>query len=224
MGWHEGGSGQLHAFLEQEGFTIDYFINDQPIPPQITTPPPPRPARRFSYPSADAFKSIPLVTHKDWISFLLDKGIHNVLLASPDNKRRKEMLEQAATRLCVLTYIHPTATILPEAIIEDGAIILARALIGYRAEIHAGAIVNTGVQVDHNSVVRTCAALLPGAILCGSVEVGPCATIGAGAIVINSIHIGKNSFVGAGALVRKHVPESTMVVGSPAAFHRKIED
>lgn len=214
VGWHEGTAGQLHALLEEEGITITCFINNEDKPVMLVNPPP-RPTR-FSYPTSSSYKEIPLITTKKWVEYLLDQDITNVLVACSDNTQRQRFLSEAQGKLTILGYIHPTAVILPEAIIEEAAIILPRVVIGYRAAIYSGAFISTGAQIDHNSVVRSCASLLPGAIICGSVDIGERTTVGAGATIINSKKLGADSFVGAGALVLHDVMPNICVVGVPA--------
>ena len=46
--------------------------------------------------------------------------------------------------------------------------------------------------------------------------------IGTGAIILPGVMIGKKSVVGAGAVVTKHVADSVMVAGVPAAFIKRI--
>lgn len=215
IGWHEGNAGQMHALLEAEGVPVDCFVNEGDTPPELVNPPP-RPARKFSYPEKDSYKGIPLITSPNWIAVLRERGVGNVMLVNSDTAIKGRLWREARGSMNIVGYIHPTAALLPEAIVHPGAVLLARVVLGYRAEIHDAAFINTGAQIDHNSVVRPCAVVNPGAVLCGSVEVGEGATIGAGATVLTSLRIGANAFVGAGALVRKNVEPGTCVVGVPA--------
>lgn len=49
------------------------------------------------------------------------------------------------------------------------------------------------------------------------------ASIGTGAIIMAGVTIGENALVGAGSVVLKNVSASTIVVGNPAKFLRKIK-
>jgi acetyltransferase-like isoleucine patch superfamily enzyme len=60
----------------------------------------------------------------------------------------------------------------------------------------------------------------PGATLAGNIHVGAGSIVGAGAVVLPNVRIGEGSIVSAGAVVRKHVADSTLVLGNPAVPHR----
>ncbi len=222
VGWHEGGGGQLHALLTESGHIVTCFINDQDKPPHIIKPPV-RPVKNFDYPTKTTFKGLPLITGKNWIKEAQKTGAEHIMVVAPDNAIRQQFLYEGKHSFSLMSYIHPSATILPEAIIEPGAVILAKAFIGYRTKICSGAIINTGVQIDHNSCVHTCANIMPSATICGSVSIGKRSMVGAGATIINSIHIGDDSCIGAGTLIRHDVQPKTVVVGNPAYILRTLE-
>lgn len=221
VGWHEGLAGQLHAMLQQEGYNVDCFVNETMQPLNITRIP--RAARVFSYPEADTFKDLPLITSPQWVDIVQKRGVNCVLLAPPEGRARREAFTAVQGRLSIASYVHPSAELLPESSMGSGCIVFARAVLGYRAALGQAVILNTGAQVDHHSVVGNFATVMPGATLCGNVSIGEGSTVGAGATLIHRVAVGEQSFVGAGALVRHAVPDYTMVVGTPARIHKHLK-
>lgn len=80
--------------------------------------------------------------------------------------------------------VHPTAYVSPEAIIWEGAQVMAMAFVGPGAEIKEGAIVNTRAIVEHDAKIGAGAHIAPGAIVLGGAIVEECTMVGAGAVVI----------------------------------------
>ncbi len=95
---------------------------------------------------------------------------------------------------------HPAAHISPSAKIEEGAIILAGALVQPGAHVGRATIVNTGAIVEHDSHLGAGSHLAPRAVLLGGVTVGRYAMIGAGAVVLPSSAIGDRDLVRANSL------------------------
>lgn len=219
IGWEEGIAGQLHAFLCEAGRQVACFVNHQASPPHPDRSTP-RPAQRFDYPTCDSFKGLPLITSARWGDDLLRMGVTTVFAAVSANDLRRRMLDLVPAGISTPAFIHPSATILPEAQIAPGALIFARAIVGYRAEVHRGAWLNTAAQIDHHTVVRPFATLLPAVVAAGNVDIAEESTIGSGAILFPRVVVGRKAVVGAGAVVRHDVCEGTVVVGIPAQLHR----
>lgn len=106
------------------------------------------------------------------------------------------------------TLVHPAAWVSTNALLGEGAQIMAGAIIQPHSKIGEGTIINTRAGVDHDCIVGEHAHVAPGATLCGTVHVGAGAFIGAGATVIQGISIGKNALIGAGHVVRKNVADN----------------
>lgn len=114
------------------------------------------------------------------------------------------------------TVAHPSAVIARDASLEEGAQLMAGAVVQTGARIKANSIINTRVSVDHDCVVGIHCHLAPGVILSGGVQVGDEVHIGTGAVVIHNIKIGRGSVVGAGAAVLTDVRAGASVAGVPA--------
>lgn len=100
--------------------------------------------------------------------------------------------------------------------IEEGAQVMAGAVVQAESQIGAFAIVNSRASVDHDCRIGAGAHIAPGAVLGGGVEVGTGAYVGLGASVIHGVHIGAEALIGAGAVVLEDVASGAHVAGVPA--------
>ncbi len=220
VGWEEGTAGQIHGWIEAAlGYTVTAFVHDADEEPQLD----PadvlrgRAASQFDFPHDGRFKGVPLVCAREWPARLHAAGVRHVLVTLADPRRRAAAIAAArGAGLSPINAIHPSAVVLPDAILADNVIAHARAVIGYRAEIESGVILNTGAQVDHHSVLRSCCTLDPGAICAGGVLIEAFAHIGPGAVIAKRVRVGTGAHVAAGAVVLGDVAPETRVVGVPA--------
>lgn len=83
--------------------------------------------------------------------------------------------------------------------------------------IHAGdgypVFLGEQVSVGHGAILHGC-----------RIEDGT--VVGMGTIVLNGAHIEKDCLIGAGTLVTQgmHIPAGSLVLGSPAKIHRRLEE
>lgn len=121
-----------------------------------------------------------------------------------------------AEGLAPVSIAHPSAVIADNAVIGEGAQIMAGVVIQPEAVLGRQCIINTRASVDHECALADGVEIAPGATLCGAIHVGTGAWIGAGATVLPRVRIGTDAVVGAGAVVTRDVPPDTIVVGIPA--------
>lgn len=112
--------------------------------------------------------------------------------------------------------LHSTAWISPTARIEDGAVVMAGAVVNSGARIGRHAIVNTGAIVEHDVEVGAFASVAPGAVIGGGAVIGEGSYVGLGARVRDHIKIGQRTMIGMGAAVVGDVDDDLVVVGVPA--------
>ena len=219
VGWEEGGAGQISAWLESSSdYKISCFVNPVSNIKSINVDKEnaKRDSRLFEYPLKKTFKNKPLITSENWIDILKDIGIKKVLVTTSDNIERNNLITEARiSGLELINAIHPTATIMDDAILHDNIMIHARAFIGYRSEIHSGSLINNNSFLDHHNVVYSSAQLAPGVVTAGNVTIGKCSYIWTGAVIINMVRIGEQSIIGAGSVVLKDVPPFKTMVGVP---------
>lgn len=126
-----------------------------------------------------------------------------------------------AVRLQGLGYTFPAlahldAIIGRGCVLEDGAQVMAGAVVQADSRIGAFAIVNSRAVVDHDGRVGAAAHIAPGATLGGDVQVGDNAYVGIGAAVVHGVSIGIGALVAAGAAVTRNVDDGARVAGVPA--------
>lgn len=140
-----------------------------------------------------------------------------VIVAIGDNAvRYSKLLELQASgaRLCNL--VHPAATVSRYALLENGTVVFAQAVINADVRIGPGSILNTGCSVDHDCVLGAAVHISPGTRLAGGVSVGDLSWVGIGASVRQLVRIGAQVIVGASAAVTNDVADGLTVVGVPA--------
>ena len=140
-----------------------------------------------------------------------------VAIGNPHGRVRLALHERlTAEGLEPVTFAHPTAWIAENAVIGEGAQILAGAMILNEARLGRQCIINTKASVDHEDILGDGVEIAPGATLCGNIRVGVAAWVCAGATVLPRLKIGADAIVGAGAVVVRDVPAGAIVVGVPA--------
>jgi sugar O-acyltransferase (sialic acid O-acetyltransferase NeuD family) len=158
-----------------------------------------------------------LGTEEAALAALLAAGVRLACVAIGDNAVREEAAARLVARGFALpALMHPSVLRARSAAVEEGAVVMPRAVLGAGARVGRLAIVNTGAIVEHDVAVGAAAHVGPGAVLPGGVRVGPRALIGAGAACRPYAAIGAGAIVGVGAAVVEDVPEGAVVGGVPA--------
>lgn len=140
-----------------------------------------------------------------------------LVVAVGNNATRERLFEQfTSAGETLVSAVHPTAVISPEAVIGPGCMICAGVVVNPGAVIGANTILNTGCTVDHHCVIGDHVHIAPGVNLAGNVTVGEGAFLGIGSCAIQGVAIGEWATVGAGGAVIEDVPAHTTVVGVPA--------
>lgn len=135
--------------------------------------------------------------------------------------------------------IHPkariaaNATIIGTVTIERDALVLFNATL--RGDYGAHIVVGEGsniqelcclhVNENHSCIIGKGVTVGHGAIVHGC-SVGDNTLVGMGSIIMDGAVVGKNCIVGAGALITggTHIPDNSMVIGSPAKVYRSLTE
>lgn len=220
LGFHDGNAGQVAEWFEHQiGYPIACFVHEHQNARQIDVEAENRKrvSQRVEFPTVDSFKGRPLLTAVDWPQRLLALGISRVLPMTSDNRLRHRQIEACHQNgLELISAVHPTATILDQAIVSPGVWISAGCIIGYKAEIASGVMINTGAQIDHHNVLDKCCQVGPGVVTAGNVTLRECCTVYTNATIINGREIGQDAIIGAGAVVIDDIPANATAVGVPA--------
>jgi UDP-perosamine 4-acetyltransferase len=113
-----------------------------------------------------------------------------------------------------LSFSHPSAVMGSGVELQEGAQLLAGAIVQADSVIGRNSIVNTGARIDHDCQLGSDVHIAPGAVVSGGVRVGDEVHIGTGASVIQGITLGRGAVIGAGTVVVANVPDNAVVIGA----------
>jgi sugar O-acyltransferase (sialic acid O-acetyltransferase NeuD family) len=140
-------------------------------------------------------------------------GNPEIIICIGNNATRKRLAEKMDANFAKA--VHPFSNISARAVIGNGTVIMAGAVVNSNAIIGKHGILNTNCSVDHDCVLADYVHVSPNAALAGNVTVNEGTHIGIGAAVIQGIKIGKWATIGAGAVIINDVPDYAVVVGNP---------
>jgi UDP-N-acetylbacillosamine N-acetyltransferase len=122
----------------------------------------------------------------------------------------------------IVTLVHPNAVVSDSAILGEGTLILAGAIIDPGCTVGRYVIVNNSSAICHESIIDDGAHICPGVSIGARVHVGARSWIGIGTCVVDRVHIGAQSYIGAGSVVTKDIPGGVLAYGSPAKIRSRI--
>lgn len=108
---------------------------------------------------------------------------------------------------------HPGAIVASDAVLDEGAQVMAGAVVQPAASIGRNVIVNSRALVEHDCHIGPHTHIAPGALLCGGVRVGAASHVGAGAVILQNVVVGDGVVIAAGSVVTRDVPSDTRVIG-----------
>ena len=146
------------------------------------------------------------------------------IIAIGHNERRLEVAEELA-RVGVRfgNAIHPSATIMPSAMLGVGIMLCPGAIVGTAATVGDHALINSNAVVEHDCAIGAGASLSPGAHMAGRVRIGCAAFVGTGASLNPRITIGRQAIIGTGAVVTTDVRPGMLAYGAPAREVRPVD-
>lgn len=149
------------------------------------------------------------------IAEINNKKSEYFIIGIGNDKIRKKIAEEY-NQLKWATLIHPKTIIAKTAIIKEGTVICAGAIIQTEVEVGKHCIINTNCNIDHESIIGDYCSICPSSTICGQVKVGESSFVGANSTIIQSIEIGKECIIGAGSVVIRNIPNNSKAVGNPA--------
>ncbi|MET4560694.1 sugar O-acyltransferase (sialic acid O-acetyltransferase NeuD family) [Lysinibacillus parviboronicapiens] len=140
-------------------------------------------------------------------------GLGTVGISNVRQSLYKKLKNQGYTfAICV----HPRAIIASTATLDEGAQIMAGAIVQPHAQIGENTIINTCAIIEHDCMIGAHVHVAPGVTLSGSVHIGNGSHIGTGSTIIQGVSIGKNTIIGAGATVISNIGTNKKAFGVPA--------
>jgi len=144
----------------------------------------------------------------------LDLPCNNFHIAIGDNIARQMVyrrLKEMGARL--ISLVHPTAIVNPNAAVDEGSYIGPRVIITRGVRIGAVSIIDSGSIVQTDTRIGSSVFLSAGVTVANRVRIDNASFIGLGVTILPDIQIGSGVMVGAGATVVKNVPSGTTMSG-----------
>lgn len=114
-----------------------------------------------------------------------------------------------------LTLVHPTAVVVPSAVMGEGTIVCPHGVVSDAATLGRGVLVNYHASVAHDAWVGDYGVLAPYAALGGFARIGADVFLGLHASVGPGRRVGDRSKVSANSCALADVPSDTLVYGVP---------
>jgi sugar O-acyltransferase (sialic acid O-acetyltransferase NeuD family) len=151
------------------------------------------------------------------------KNFDEIIVAIGNNNARLTLsLKYILLGKKLATIIHPSAAVSKYAIIEEGTVVFANAVVNPFAKIGKACIINTGSIIEHDCILEAGVHISPNAVMGGAVNIGKRTWVCVGSSIANTIKIGEDVIVGAGSVVLKDVPNNVLVAGIPAIIKKDI--
>lgn len=121
------------------------------------------------------------------------------------------------------SFIHPTAYIAPNVVVNPGAVILPYVMISSGAVIGGNTLIMTGATIGHNTELSEFTHIASQAVVGAYIKTSIGVHVGLNATIREYLTIGNYSTIGMGAVLTKNVGEKEMWAGNPAKFLRKAK-
>ncbi len=112
--------------------------------------------------------------------------------------------------------VSPLAHVAKSASVEEGTIVMHKALINADSRVGKNCIINTSALIEHDSTVGDHCHISTGSIINGKCHIGNRVFVGSNSVVIDCVNIGDDVVIGAGSVVMKSISEAGIYVGNPA--------
>jgi sugar O-acyltransferase (sialic acid O-acetyltransferase NeuD family) len=128
-------------------------------------------------------------------------------------KEKFEYLKNLGAKFPVI--ISPFAYIAKNVSIDEGTIIMHKAIVNVNARVGKNCIVNTAALVEHDVNIGNHCHISTGAVINGSCLIKEGVFIGSNAVIANNLTIAKNTVIGAGSVGVKSISKRGIYVGNP---------
>jgi len=172
----------------------------------------------------EAFCDSTILGGEETLDWMRSKGILHVALGFGHCSGRLAVAARVrAMGFELLTLVHPSAVIASTAVVGEGTVVVAGAIIETCCHVGRACIINSGAIVCHESSIGDGTHICPGASMGGQTCIGARCWIGIGSTLRGKLSVGESTFVGAGAVVVRDLPERVMAYGNPARIQRAID-
>ncbi len=116
----------------------------------------------------------------------------------------------------LVSIIHPSAYVAPDARIGKGCIIAPLSFVAVNTIVEDNVLINVNSVVGHDAKIGSHSAISPGAVAGGGVTIESGVFIGSNAVVVPGCKVGRGSKIAAGSVVYRDIDENNMALGNPA--------
>ncbi|QHC83728.1 hypothetical protein AS589_02465 [Empedobacter brevis] len=124
----------------------------------------------------------------------------------------------------MFTFIHPLAFVSPSVELAPGVVVMPNASISCGTKIGKCSLVMSNVSIGHDNRIDEHCFFTASSCLGSYLEIEEGVWVGMNATIRGKQKIGKHAAIGIGSIVVKDVPENELWIGSPAKFHKSVND
>lgn len=129
---------------------------------------------------------------------------------------RHEVMRRCAGRIPLASVVHRSAVVDPDAVVGEGAVLLACAVLDQRVRLGRNCFLSLASTISHDTIIGDSTYISPKATVCGNCKIGERVFLGAGCVIRDGITICDDAVIGAGAVVVNDVVFPGVYAGNPA--------
>ena len=150
---------------------------------------------------------------------------YNVIVAMGEPHMRKKVQEKLKNKgYTFATFIHKSANIGNNTVINPGTIIFPFVYIAQSTIIAENTLVHAGARIENDCQIGKNCMVSSGAFIGAKTKIGDTTFVGPNSSVIDGITIGDDVIIGMSSCVLRNVDDMAVVVGNPARFIRQNID
>jgi len=124
----------------------------------------------------------------------------------------------------MFTFVHPLSFVSPSVKLAPGVVVMPNASISCGTKIGKCCLIMSNVTIGHDNNIDEHCFFTASSCLGSYLEIEEGVWVGMNATIRGKQKIGKHSAIGIGSIVTKDVPENELWIGSPAKFHKSVND
>ena len=109
-----------------------------------------------------------------------------------------------------------------ETEVSNGCTIMDGVMITNNVKIGECCLINANTIIAHDSIIGKFSDIAPNVTISGSCKIGDFVSIGTGAIILPGVNIGNNVIIGAASVIKNHIPDNSLVIGSPGKVIKEL--
>jgi len=143
---------------------------------------------------------------KEYQYFLISIGQIKVLQKRAE---KFKILKDSGAEFPII--ISPAAYVSKHARIDEGTIVMHRAVVNADANVGRNCILNTGAVIEHDVVIKDNCHISTCAVVNGGTVVGENCFVGSNSAIREGIQVGSSSVIGAGLTILSNLPDKSFV-------------